>query len=380
VNRKEKRNESLDAIAAREGKGMRHSENRGWLWLAGSAALVALVMSLPAHANAQTITICLTKSGLIKAIQSPCPGNTTAVSWQEVGPTGPTGPTGPAGPEGAQGQQGPVGVQGPNGPTGVTGNIGSAGPIGEPGIPGGMGPTGPQGDQGGPGEANPVSGEGGIIGPTGPTGIAGATGPTGPTGFQGPTGIHGANTEDVVVLSGGTLGATLGTLANIQVNPGESDTVGIGNGAEQQGHLQAETFVPIPANPVHPTEGVLQDFHFTINPGPGGPGGSGGTYNFSVVDLTHPIPGGTTFICSITQGLVTAGANGTNSTACPDPAHPGSCSCEDDEQSNPAGHIEIVGVNPGDSIAVTVTTNDATAPTNAVNVRFTMNYIHDDQI
>ena len=49
----------LDATIAREGKGMRHSAKRGWLWLAGSAALVALMVSLPAHANAQTITLCI---------------------------------------------------------------------------------------------------------------------------------------------------------------------------------------------------------------------------------------------------------------------------------------------------------------------------------
>lgn len=361
---------------------MRHSGKRGWLWLAGSAAVLALMMSLPAHANAQTITLCVTGNGLVKAInQSSCPGNTTAVTWAQVGPTGPTGPTGPAGSEGAQGQQGPAGAQGPNGPTGVTGNVGPAGPIGIPGVVGNMGPTGPQGDQGGPGDPNPFGGEGGIVGPTGPAGIAGATGPTGPTGPTGATGFHGANTEDVVVLTGGTLGATIGFQAGIQAEPGESDTIGSGNGAQIQGHLQAETFVPIPNNPNDPTGGVLQDFHFTINPGPGGPGGAGGAYNFFVCDLTtNPscaLSPPTPALCTITQDTVTAGENGTNATACPDPAHPGSCSCENDEQSGPG--TEIFPVNPGDSVAIIVSQADSSAPTSNVNVRFSMSYIHNDQ-
>lgn len=355
----EKRNASLAAIAAREGNGMRHSDKRGWLWLVGSAALVALMVSLPAHANAQTITICVTKNGLIRAIQSPCTGNTTAVSWQEVGPTGPTGPTGSAGPE-VPGAVGPIGVIGMTGP---------------------QGPTGPQGDQGVQGVANLIGGEGGPTGPTGPTG---ATGNVGPTGFLGGTGVTGApgfNTEDVVVLSGGTLGNTIGLQAITQGNPTESLTMGPGNGGQIQGHLQAETFVPIPLNPSHPTEGVLQDFHFAINPGPGGPGGAGGAYSFFVCDLTsNPScalspPGAP--ICTITQGVVTPGQNGTNTSACPDPNHTTSCTCENSEQSGPG--TEVDNVNPGDSVAVIVMTSDNSGPTNSVNVRFTMNYIHDDQ-
>ena len=178
------------------------------------------------------------------------------------------------------------------------------------------------------------------------------------------------------MLAGGTLGASLGKQAGIQMSPGEVLTVAPGNGGQQQGHLQAETFVPIPANPDHPTAGVLQDFHFTINPGPGGVSGQ---YAFLVQDLTNPSVG-TVPICSVTQGVTLPGQNGTNTTSCPDAAHPGSCSCEDDEQSNPAGHIEIKGISPGDSVAVIVETTDNSQPANTVNVRFSMNYIHDDQI
>ena len=359
MGNEEKRNASLAAIAAREGKGMRHSENRGWLWLVGSAALVALMVSLPAHANAQsqTITICVTKNGLIRGVQSPCTGNTTPVSWQQMGPTGPTGATGPAGPQ-VQGPQGPIGQIGPTGPTG---------------------PTGAQGDQGEEGVANLIGGEGGPTGPTGPTGATGSVGPTGPRGAMGLTGPSGVNTEDVIVLSGGTLGNAIGQQANIQLSG--SDTIAPGNGAQPQGHLQAETYVPIPFNPQKSgAGGVLQDFHFAVNPGPGGATGAG-SYNFFVCNLTTnpscalapPLPA----LCTITQGVVTAGLNGTNISACPDPDHPGSCTCENDEQSGPG--TEVFPVNPGDSVAVVVLTNDNSAPTNPLNVRFTMNYIHDDQ-
>lgn len=346
----------LDATIAREGKGMRHSEKRGWLWLAGSA-LVALMLSLPAHANAQTITLCVGSNGRVNGINlASCPGGTTTVSWQQFGPTGPAGATGPAGPvvEGAQGPVGPIGMTGP------------------------MGPTGAQGDEGGPGPANLIGGEGGPTGPTGPTGAQGPTGAMGATGVTGVVGPSGVNTEDVVMLSGGTLGNHIGTLAGIQAEPTESDTIAPGNGAQIQGHLQAETFVPIPANPNTPTAGVLQDFHFAINPGPGG---TAGAYNFFVCDLTTDptcavSPPGTP-ICTITQGLVTPGMNGTNINACPDPTHTSSCTCENDEQSGPG--TEVVGVSPGDSVAIIVTTSDNSGPTNDVNVRFTMNYVHDDQ-
>jgi len=333
---------------------MRHSEKRGWLWLAASAALVALMVSLPAHANAQEITLCVGGNGRVTGVNlDTCPDGSTTVTWEQFGPTGPTGATGSAGPQ-VTGAQGPIG---PIGPTGM------------------MGPPGAQGDQGEEGPANLVGGEGGPTGPPGPTGATGPTGVMGPVGGTGVTGAPGFNTEDVVVLTGGTLGNTIGAQAGIQLAPGEILTVATGNGAQQQGHLQAETFVPIPNNPNNPSAGVLQDFHFAINPGPGGTAGS---YSFSVEDLTHPLPGGSTFICSITQGVTVAGMNGTNTSNCPTGAS--FCTCEDDEQSNPAGHKEIVGVNPGDSVAIMVTTTDASAPANVVNVKFSLNYVHDDQI
>lgn len=348
--------QGLDATTVREGKGMRHLAKRGWLWMAGSA-LVALMLSLPAHANAQTITLCVRKGRVTGINLASCPSNSTTVSWQQFGPAGPAGATGPAGPlvQGAQGPIGPIGMTGP------------------------MGPAGAQGDQGEEGPANLIGGEGGPTGPTGPTGAQGATGVMGVTGGTGVTGAPGFNTEDVVVLTGGTLGSTIGTKAGIQLAPGETLTVAPGNGAQPQGSLQAETFVPIPFNPNNPNNGTLQDFHFAISPGPGGTAGS---YSFFVCDLTlspncaaSPPP---TPICTITQGVSTPGMNGTTASNCPTGAS--SCTCENDEQSNPSGHQEIFPVNPGDSVAVIVTTTDASGPTNINNVRFSINYVHDDQI
>jgi len=123
-------NKGLDATIAREGTGMRHSEKRGWLWLAASAALVALMVSLPAHANAQTITLCVNSNGLVKGINlASCPSNLTTVSWQQFGPTGPAGATGPAGPlvQGAQGPIGPIGMTGADGTRGRSGRPGRRG-------------------------------------------------------------------------------------------------------------------------------------------------------------------------------------------------------------------------------------------------------------
>ncbi len=47
-----------------------------------------------------------------------CPRGTTAISWNESGPSGPAGPAGPAGPTGPAGAAGPAGPAGPTGPAG----------------------------------------------------------------------------------------------------------------------------------------------------------------------------------------------------------------------------------------------------------------------
>jgi hypothetical protein len=115
---------------------------------------------------------CLTSGGIINKITTDannppnCQGNSTAVSWNQVGPPGATGPQGPPGPPGPQGPQGQTGATGPQGQTGATGPQGQTGA------------TGPQGP----------AGADGAVGPAGPAGPAGADGAAGPAGPAGPAG------------------------------------------------------------------------------------------------------------------------------------------------------------------------------------------------
>ena len=62
-----------------------------------------------------------------------CPKGTTAISWNQSGPTGPAGPAGPTGPAGTAGPAGPAGPTGPAGTAGPAGPAGPTGPAG-PGI------------------------------------------------------------------------------------------------------------------------------------------------------------------------------------------------------------------------------------------------------
>jgi Collagen triple helix repeat (20 copies) len=62
-----------------------------------------------------------------------CPKGTTAITWNQKGPTGATGPAGPAGPAGPPGVQGDKGDTGAQGPSGHDGAPGPAGPAGTDG-------------------------------------------------------------------------------------------------------------------------------------------------------------------------------------------------------------------------------------------------------
>src|SRR5580693_6219633 len=62
-----------------------------------------------------------------------CPKGTTAISWNQQGPTGPAGPAGSAGPAGPKGDTGAQGPAGPAGPAGPKGDTGAAGSTGAPG-------------------------------------------------------------------------------------------------------------------------------------------------------------------------------------------------------------------------------------------------------
>jgi Collagen triple helix repeat (20 copies) len=140
---------------------------------------------------------CLTAGGTLNKITTDpnnppdCKGNSTEVSWNQVGPPGAPGPQGPAGPQGPQGQtgatgpQGQTGATGPQGQTGATGPQGQTGPAGADGAVGPAGPAGPAGPVGADGAAGPA-------GPAGPAGADGAAGPAGPGGPAGPAGPAGA--------------------------------------------------------------------------------------------------------------------------------------------------------------------------------------------
>ena len=130
----------------------------------GGTALAASASSGPV--NNGEITGCYTNAAVngshalvLQNAGTTCPSGTSAISWNEQGPTGTTGP---AGPTGATGPAGPTGATGPAGPTGAIGPAGSAGPAG-------------------------------AIGPAGPIGPAGQTGQTGAAGTNGNTILNGTD-------------------------------------------------------------------------------------------------------------------------------------------------------------------------------------------
>ena len=121
-----------------------------------------------------------------------CPKGTTAISWNQQGPTGPAGPAGSAGPKGDTGAQGPAGPAGPAGPKGDTGAAGATGAPGTGATVASLASGDPNCATGG---ASVTDGNGstayacnGAAGPQGPQGPTGGTGPAGPQGPPGPAG------------------------------------------------------------------------------------------------------------------------------------------------------------------------------------------------
>jgi hypothetical protein len=147
-----------------------------------------------------------------------CPKGTTAISWNQQGPTGPAGPAGPAG---AIGPAGPAGDTGPAGPKGDTG---TQGPAGDTGPAGATGPADPAGADGstvlnGTGAPADTVGHDGdfyldtaadvLYGPkasgTWPavgTSLIGTPGATGPAGPQGPQGAPGPTGSGLSAVDG----------------------------------------------------------------------------------------------------------------------------------------------------------------------------------
>src|SRR5580700_2419664 len=192
---------STRTVTVREGTRMPQSFRNAWRWLVGASAAAMLIASITPAANAQTpdtgiISICIGRNGRILGIGQHCNKNNFRLEWNIPGPQGPQGPQGNVGPAGAPGAVGPTGSQGLVGPVGPTGPMGSVGLTGPEGVQGVTGIAGPTGDLGHPG-------------PTGPTGAVGPAGPSGTPSF-GPG-------DNVEILSGGTLGATIGNGAQIQL-------------------------------------------------------------------------------------------------------------------------------------------------------------------
>lgn len=187
---------------------------------AATATLVMMIIAMPATARAERLSLCIGPFGKILAVASngkvaTCKSRFTLLVWNNPGPTGPQGVVGPTGGEGPMGPSGPVGPVGVNGPPGVKG------PTGPQGIPGPPGPVGSEG----------FNGQDGATGPTGDTGPAGLTGVTGATGAGGrgpsPTdNLAFPGGDQLAVLTGGTLGVTVGSDDGPSSPNGETGPVG----------------------------------------------------------------------------------------------------------------------------------------------------------
>ena len=84
---------------ALEDFGMRRSIGKNWLWLAGGAAIATILAILPMPASAaESVTICVSKSGLIKGINfndsSACKPTATPVTWNLCQPVSSSGSEG----------------------------------------------------------------------------------------------------------------------------------------------------------------------------------------------------------------------------------------------------------------------------------------------
>jgi hypothetical protein len=321
---------------------MPQSLKYAWRWLIGASAAAMLIASIPVSANAQTdgtpplITLCVGRNGKIAAINLECRPRQIQLTWNIPGPVGDPG---------FQGDQGPKGVTGEVGPAGTQGAIGNAGIPGPAGAKGPTGPTGPQGPTGDPG----------LIGNTGPQG------PQGPTGPPGTPGTNGADGDHISMLTGGTLGGTVGAFASIQLTPdtglGGFPTfqlyMGPGNGADRGSVSvnsgQAAVQVPTPGG---------EAFHLEVktSANPGGPNGTGGAYRFIVCNEIH-IAGQTETNCD--QNVLSCEiVNDVNA------GRPGETRCSDD-----SNELEYL---PGDTLVVQAYNLENS--TNSVDVSWSLDY------
>ncbi len=326
---------------------MPQSFKNAWRWLLGASVAAMLIANISPAANAQTpdtgkIKICVTKSGKIAGIDHACVKGSFALIWNIPGPQGPQGPQGFVGPAGAPGAVGPTGSQGLVGPVGMQGPMGA------------MGLTGPAGAQG-------------VTGPAGPTGDVGRTGPVGPTGLMGPSGTPAPLTGDnVEIISGGTLGGTIGGAAQIQLTQFSGDLgvpttplyMGPGNGASGEGVFSPDSPpapVAAPQTSVQvPTPGGTA-FNLTVSIQPTDAGPLGADYTFILCNeadcdmMNNPF-------CTVAND----GFPNSDSTVCSSNTFIG---------SQPS--LEYL---PGDTLSIQAFKSEATVPTNTVDVRWSLDY------
>ena len=238
---------------------MPQSFRNAWRWLVGVSAAAMLIASLSPASSAQAqtpdtgiITLCVARNGKIVGVDIQCRPHNLQLTWNIPGAQGPQGAQGYTGPAGAPGGPGETGVQGPVGPVGPTGPMGSIGLTGPAGVQGVTGPAGPTGNVGHPG-------------PTGPTGAIGETGPSGTPTF--PPGTN----DNEEILTGGTLGGTIGAAAAIQLT-----------------QFSGADFVPTTPLYLGPGNGASGEGIFSIPPAP---------VAAPQTSVQVPTPGGTAFNC-----------------------------------------------------------------------------------
>jgi Collagen triple helix repeat (20 copies) len=328
---------------------MPQSFKNAWRWLVGASAAAMLIASIAPAANAQVpdtgkISICVSRAGKITGINIPCRNHNFKLIWNIPGPQGDAGLQGNVGPAGAPGAVGPTGSQGDVGPVGPTGPMGA------------LGLTGPAGVQG-------------VTGPAGPTGDLGHPGPTGPTGLMGPSGTPAPFTGDnVEILSGGTLGGTIGGAAQIQLTQFSGDFtppipttplyLGPGNGASGEGVFSPDSPpapVAAPQTSVQvPTPGGTA-FNMTVSIAPGDAGPSGSDYTFILCNeancdiMTNPF-------CRVANDPFPSG----DSTVC--------------STNTFVGSALSLDYLPGDTLSIQAFRGEAAIATNTVDVRWSLDY------
>lgn len=330
---------------------MPQSFKNAWRWLVGASAAAMLIASISPAVNAQPIPdtgiikLCVSRRGKVVGVNIKCHRHNFELVWNIPGPQGPQGAQGYTGPAGAPGAVGPTGSQGLVGPVGPTGPMGA------------LGLTGPAGVQG-------------VTGPAGPTGNVGHPGPTGPIGAVGPTGPSGLPSfgpgDNVEILSGGTLGGTIGGSAAIQLTqfsgsgglPTFPLYMGPGNGASGEG------IASIPPAPVAgpqtsvqvPTPGGTA-FNLTVSITPLDSGPVGSKYTFVVCNeadcgfFTNPK-------CSVANDFPVSDTV--------------LCSSETEIPPVP----QSLHFMPGDALSIEAFNAEST-PSNTVDVRWSMDFAID---